>query len=195
MSDLDTYTLAHFKTAPTGFLMPAISDDSNLKTLFETMGQALLNVDTAASQELDDIFPDKAGAYLADWERVLGLPLPGLENLPTAQRLGMVKNWLNIDPLSNASFFINIAAAAGYTITITEFAPFRAGAGRAGESISFGSYSYLYFQVNAPAATSIIFKAGGSAAGERLVEFGNTALETLIKYFALAHAIVLFDYT
>lgn len=195
MATLEKYTTAQFKIAPTGFLMPTVSDDSDLKTLFETMSQSLLDAQTSADQELNDIFPDSAGNYMADWERVLGLPLAGLESLPTQQRLGMIKNWLNIDPLSNAEFFINIAAAAGYTITITEFEPFRAGSGRAGESLGLGSDSYYYFQVNAPASTGIDFRAGESRVGERLVEYGNDALETLIKFFAPAHAIVLFNYT
>ena len=195
MSTLEKYTQANFKTAPTGYLMPNYSDDSELKKLFETIADGLLDAQIEADQQLDEVFPDNAGAYLADWERILGLPLEGLENLTTQQRLGMVKNWLNIDPLSNAEFFVKIAEAAGYTITITTFEPFRAGSGRAGESLSFGDYSYLYFQVNAPASTAITFKTGSSRAGEPLVDYGNDALETLIKFFAPAHAIVLFDYT
>lgn len=194
MQTLEKYTQAHFKSAPTGMLIPTYPDDSNLKRLFEVGGNALLQAETSADKMADEIFPDNAGAYLGDWERVLGLPLKGLEGLPTQQRLGMVKAWMNIGEYSNAAFFVSLAALAGYTITITEFEPFRVGVSAAGESLSYGDKTYYYWQVNAPAETNIDFKCGASGAGERLVEYGNTALETLIKFFSPAHTVVLFNY-
>jgi len=190
MSTLDKYTEAHFKIALTGFSMPEYSDDSNLKTLFEVSGKALLDAQNSADTNLDDLLPDMSGNYLEDWERVLGLPIAGLEDLTTIQRLGMVKAWLNIGQYSNAAFLIKMAKIVGYDIAITEFTP-----SDPPPSPAIASDAYLYFQVDLMVATPIYFRVGTSRINERLVSYSNDALETLIKFFKPAHSIVLFNYS
>ena len=190
MKTLEQYASALFKLFPQGYAVPEYADDSNLKTLFETIGHSLLAADYEADVILDNLFPDNAGIFLNDWERVLGLPLPGLESLTTTQRLGLIKTWLNIGELSNAAFFVDIAAAVGYTITVTEFTP-----ASPPPAPAVATDACLYFQINAPAQTEQYFIAGVSRAGDVLVDYGNDALEYIIKFFKPAHAVVIFDYT
>ena len=212
MNSLEQFTQAHFKLAPQGSAMPTYSDDSNVRRLFQTLGNALKRAETEADLVANEIMPDRAGAFMADWERVLGLPLAGLENLTSAQRLAFIRAWLYCGELSNAQFFIDIAALAGYTITVTEFSPldavFDAGGNAVfdagGNRVYVGSPppapadpddAYLYFQINYPAATPLYFIAGSGRAGERLVTFDSSALLFIIKYFKPAHAKVLFNAT
>jgi uncharacterized protein YmfQ (DUF2313 family) len=188
MNTLEQFTQAHFKLAPQGMAMPTYADDSNLKKLFQNAGRQLKNAETAADAVADEIMPDSSGAFLADWERVLGLPLSGLGTLKGAQRLAFIETWLYAGELSNAQFFIDIAALAGYTITVTEFTPDDPPPAPADPDDA-----YLYFQINYPATTALYFRAGTSRAGDRLVEYGNDALIFIIKYFKPAHAKVLFN--
>lgn len=190
MSTLDKYTQALFKLSPSGNIMPTVSDDSNLRRLYQTIGNALLQAQRSADGVTRDILPDNAGAYLTAWERALGLPLKGLEDLPHAQRLGFVKAFLSIGEFSNAEFMIRIAALAGYEITITEFTPADPPPAPADPDDA-----YLYFQINAPADDFTEFTCGHSTCGESLITFGMDALNFIINFFKPAHAVVLFEYT
>jgi uncharacterized protein YmfQ (DUF2313 family) len=212
MNSLEKYTQAMFKLAPQGMIMPTIADESNLKKLFEVFAKSLKDVETEADQVVSELIPDNTGAFLTDWERVLGLPLAGLESFTAQQRLAFVKAWIYAGELSNKEFFIYIASLAGYTITIDEFTPleplrdadgndvYDSGGnqifvGNPPPSPALSTDAYLYFRVNYPAENQAFFRAGTSRAGERLVSYdtNNDILVFLIKYFKPAHAIALFN--
>lgn len=198
----DQYTKALFDLAPQGRLMPSFADDSELKKLFRTVGQGLLDAENAANVVANDRMYDVAGAFTADWERVLGLPFAGLESISDSQRLGIIKVKLNRPATCTPLFLIETAAAVGYAITVSQFdltgaeteylanGTTQAGAGRAADADN-----YLRVQINAPLQTAIYFRAGAGRAGDQLVEYGNDALEIVIKYFAPAHAIINFNYS
>lgn len=91
-------------------------------------------------------------------------------------------------------YFIDLARALGYEITITEFFPFRAGHSRAGDPIT-NTLDWRYsWRVNAPETTFWLFRAGVGAAGEPLRKWGNSRLEGVIRKYAPAHTNVIFGY-
>ncbi len=180
---LTQYINAMFKLGPSGFIMPEQPDASNYGTLLEVIAQAAFNAQTIADDNLDEIFPDIIGAYLSDWERVLDLPPCGLTDLPAQQRSEIVLAWLNMGPNTTADFLVELAATIGYTITITY------------DGTIAASERNFHFEVNAASETAIYFRAEDSAAGERLVSYGNNALECVINYFKPAHTLATFIYT
>ena len=72
---------------------------------------------------------------LPDWERNWGLPDPCYKQPLTIhdRQLALVLRMTMIGAQSR-QFFIDVAAFLGYTITITEYAPFMAGVSNAGDT-------------------------------------------------------------
>jgi len=94
---------------------------------------AVIDAEAAALQEAverastvaDAMHPATAGDAIADWERVLGL-----RALPAASPAERVQAVLaKLGELGGLSipYFVRLAAAAGYAITITEPKPWRVG--------------------------------------------------------------------
>ncbi|MNJ68827.1 hypothetical protein D3C77_651150 [compost metagenome] len=81
----------------------------------------------------------------------------------------------------------------GYTITIEEFRPFRAGLAAAGDALTNGGWAFTW-RVHAPEVAVIPFRAGLSAAGEQLRAWGNDTLECKINQLKPAHTVALFAY-
>ncbi len=160
--------------------MPQESDDSNLGTLLEIAGDALQEAETGADQILDALFPDNAGAFLDDWYRACGFPRCGLAEETTEHRLRAVSAWLNMEKNSSPQFFIDIALAFDYVITIGEL----------------GAHVWRVNGVDPALEPAVYFRCGESGCGERLVtRRGNSPLECLINYLAPAHTRIIYNYT
>lgn len=155
-------------------------------------GAVLDAVADSAQRVADAADPRTAGQSLADWERVLGL---GGTQKPYAQRLSAVLAKLNATGGLSIPYFINLAAAAGYTVTIDEPQPFRAGQSRAGDAIAPEDVIYSW-RVNVTGGSQTVwrFRAGGSAAGERLSEYSDAVIESVIQDLKPAHTWVGFAY-
>ena len=91
------------------------------------------------------------------------------------------------------AYFTAIAETLGYTITITEFAPFRAGINRAGDPVYGAGWAYVW-QIIATAPI-IYFRAGQSTAGEPLRSWGSRLFECTMDEIKPAHTVLLFGYT
>lgn len=142
-----------------------------------------------------DVNPLDTSELLADWERVAGLPdkcAGTLETTMQGRRNALISK-LTSNGGQSREYFIAIAAALGYEITISEFRPFRAGSSQAGDPLTNGDWVHTW-RVNATETTIIEFRAGLSAAGEALRTWGNDTLECKINQLKPAHTIVLFGY-
>ena len=131
---------------------------------------------------------------LADFERVLGLPddcAPAPESV--AQRRDAVVARLIALGGASPEYFIALAASVGYTITITEFRPFRAGRSYAGDALTNDDWPHAW-QVNGLTDTIGVFRAGANSAGDRLRWWGNQLLECLLSIYKPAHTILIFAY-
>ena len=146
---------------------------------------------------LIDAFPCTTDELLPEWEATLGLPDPCIGELPTVQqRQAAVCAKFAARGGQSIDYFVRLAASLGYTITITQFAPFRAGVNCAGDPDNSDDWAYAW-QVNVdagPDETITYFRADQSHAGEPLAAWGDEALECLIREYAPAHTTVIFAY-
>lgn len=178
-------------------LLPPVSYDGNspqLSAAIEAEANALTQSDAQTEAVYSAIFAD-SGVGLADWERVLALPDPCLVGVPQSvrQRVQAVVSKLRARGGQSRPFFISLAKALGYDITITTFRPARAGIARAGDRLYGGDWDYAW-RVNAPAVTVNYARAGLTAAGDPLASWGNKILECRLSQMKPAESTLLFGY-
>ena len=168
---------------------------STLDALLDALAQELARVDVRSDELSRDAVPSLTAELLPDWERVAGLPdnCSGLlAETIQARRADLVSKLTSRGGQSPA-YFIEVAAALGYDVTIEEFRPFRAGMSVAGDALTNGDWVFAW-RIIAPEETIRYFLAGQSAAGEPLADWGNAALECRLRKIAPAHTIPIFAY-
>lgn len=138
--------------------------------------------------------PARTVELLAAWERAYGLPDPCVGEVQTIQqrRASLLGRIAGAGGQSRA-YYIAVAAAIGFDVTVEEFVPFRAGTGRAGMPCSDNTWQFTWL-IRAPAETPRQFRAGQSAAGDPLQVWGNDALECVLGRLKPAHTTLLFAY-
>lgn len=149
-----------------------------------------------ANYLLTDASPKFTLELLPEWEKSLGLPDPCAGSSPTIQqRQAQVFARFVNNGGQSPGYFISHVALLGFTITITEYAPFRASVNRAGDPLTNGDWPNTW-TVHGPLAGAIqFFRAGESSAGEPLSTFGNAELQCLLGEIAPAHTLVQFVFT
>lgn len=178
-------------------LLPPVSYDGkapNLSAALEAEAKALVAGISSSDSAYKTMFPD-TGEGLEDWERLLGLPdscLGGIQQT-TRQRINAVISKLKGSGGQSKAFFISLAKALGYDITITNFRPARVGLARAGDPINGGDWSFAW-RVNAPEVTVTYAAASMAAAGDPLAAWGNTALECRLNQMKPAESFLIFGY-
>jgi uncharacterized protein YmfQ (DUF2313 family) len=179
---------------PPGKAFPR-EDGTELHKLLDGMAQELARIDARGERLIVDANPLGAVELLSDWERVTGLPDKCAGTLETTQqgRRNAVVSKLSSTGGQSPAYFIAVAAALGYAVTIEEFRPFRAGMSRAGDPLTNGGWVHTW-RVRAPSVTIIPFRAGQSAAGEALRTWGNDTLECKINQLKPAHTIAQFAF-
>lgn len=129
---------------------------------------------------------------LPDWERAFGLPDPCT---PAGQTLEQRHNSLVARITDNGGEsrqdFIDLAAALGFDITITEFRPFTC-ISHVTEPVCDDTWRFAW-QVNAPLNTVFEFTCE-SGCDEPLRSWGNDELECAIRLRNRASRQVLFSY-
>jgi uncharacterized protein YmfQ (DUF2313 family) len=143
---------------------------------------------------LVDSFPATTLELLPEWEASLGLPDPCAGTSPTiaARRAQVVARFAALGGQSVA-FYVAFAAQLGYTISVEQFAPFRAGFSRAGDPLRGVDWFYAW-SIHSPLNTINYFRAGVDAAGEPLAFWSNTVLECEMQDVKPAHTILFFSY-
>lgn len=168
---------------------------TTLDGLLGAMAQELARVDARGEQLLTEVIPSTTSEMLADWERAAGLPdncSGSLAETMQGRRADLVSK-LAAQGGQSKAYFIALAARLGFTITIDEFRPFRAGMSTAGDDLTNGDWVFTW-RVNGPPVPVIRFAAGQSNAGEPLASWGNTALECRLNRLKPAHTIIIFTY-
>lgn len=168
---------------------------TNIDALLDGLSIELARADTHGTRLVPEANPLSTSELLADWERAAGLPdkcAGALEGTIQARRNALVAKLSSTGGQSPA-YFISVARALGYTISIEEFRPFRVGRSAAGDALTNGDWVFAW-RVRAPSVTIIAFRAGRSAAGEPLRSWGNDALECKLNQLKPAHTILLFAY-
>lgn len=168
---------------------------SVLDKLLDAMAQELARIDARADALATDAVPNATTELLPDWEGVAGLPdncSGALRPTIQARRADLVAK-LTSRGGQSVRYFIEVAAALGFTITITEFRPFRVGQSTAGDDFANGDWIFTW-RINAPAETVTYFRVGQSTAGEPLASWGNSNLECRMNQIKPAHTILIFAY-
>jgi uncharacterized protein YmfQ (DUF2313 family) len=93
----------------------------------------------------------------------------------------------------SAAYFISVAAALGYTITITQYRQARAGMSVCGDALNGDAWPFVWL-ITAPETTIIYAQAGRSYCGDPLRSWGNKRLECRLTELSPSHTIVKFGY-
>jgi uncharacterized protein YmfQ (DUF2313 family) len=143
-------------------------------------------------QLLVDAFPVTTYELLPEWEETMGLPDPCSGPAPTvAARRAQVVARLKALGGQTPQYFVDFAAALGYTITITQYIPARAGIMRAGQPLNGTDWAHAW-TVTSPTYTIHHAQAGIAVAGEPLAYWGDAVLTCELSTVKPAHTELLF---
>lgn len=154
-------------------------------------GNALDKAMVDGVSAIDGITPYGRAELLQDYERVYGLTQAAKQRT-LQERLAALLQRINENGGLSREYFIFLALNLGFSITITEFSPFRAGS-PVGQPL-YGDDWVFAWRVNAPQTTVVPFRAGRSAVGEPLMKWGNELLEAALRSLAPAHTVLQYSY-
>jgi len=176
----------------------AWGNGSNLNNLITAMADELVRVDSRAVALHDEADPKTTNELLSDWERLAGLPdnCTGMLAETVQQRRADLLSKLTQQGGQSPQYFIDLAEMLGYTVTITEFRPFRVGISTVGQNL-YGEDWIFSWRVNASAVAPLTyFRTGQSTVGEPLVSVqANNVLECAISRASPAHTNLIFAYS
>ena len=148
---------------------------------------------TSGAELMAEAFPDTSVALIASWERATGITWPDGAPPLQVRQAAVISKLRSVGGLS-AAYFMEIAAAFGWTITITEMQPAMAGIARAGDTLYVPGICFCW-KVKA-AGTVFYARAGQTCAGEPLTWWQpNAQLEALLNALKPAHTYIIFDYS
>lgn len=144
---------------------------------------------------LVDAFPATTVDLLLEWEASLRLPDPCAGPSPTlqARRAQVVARFTNSGGQSVA-FFVAFAASLGYSVTVTQYAPFRVEQAACGHPLGGEEWAHTW-AINSSLNTITRFRVGQSSVGEPLVSWSNRVLECELAQAKPAHTYLQFHYT
>jgi uncharacterized protein YmfQ (DUF2313 family) len=178
---------------PTGPVWPRDADSTQTQTFAALIQGYTVNAYRAVNL-LTDAFPVAPVELLTEWELTLGLPDPCAGPSPTLQQSQQQVNARFIGSGGQTiDYFISVAAALGYEITITQFTPYAVGQ-PVGQPITGAAWTFVW-QVNAPTFSIHYFEVGHDTVGEPLASWGNTVLQCELQRLAPAHTTILFNYS
>lgn len=179
---------------PRGHVWPRDADATQTK-LVAALARVYERTNLRADQLLSDAFPATTFELLPEWEETLGLPDPCAGPAPTVgARRAQVVARVKAQGGQSVAYLTAFAASLGYTITITQYVPARAGLLKAGQPLNGPDWAHAW-SVTAPGNTVTHAQAGTLAAGEPLAYWGNTVLGCELAEVKPAHSTLFFNYT
>lgn len=148
------------------------------------IAEELARVDGRSDQLLEEWDPATSGELLADWERVLGLPISGT-TLPAAladRQLGVALAYVARGGQSEP-YFYELAALAGFVVVIGDVAPY---VWRMTVDLAQARVAY--------SVVDQVFRVGDSRMGDRLASITVPELEAVVLRARPAHTQVWFLY-
>jgi uncharacterized protein YmfQ (DUF2313 family) len=171
-----------------------LDNDSMASKQIDAWSQEFARVQARADALGEEADPRITYELLPDYERIFGLPtdcMSGVNQTLQQRHNALVSQMTSVGGQSR-QYFIDLAAAAGFAITITEFTPFTVGMTVADPL--YGTDWRFAWQVNASLNTVTHFTVA-SGVNEALGTWGNNLLECLINRYKPAHTIAIFSYT
>lgn len=165
---------------------------SRLSRLLRAIAEELARLDGRGETLLNEADPRTIDEMLVDWERALGLPDPcvGAGQTLAQRRAAVVARYTSVGGQAPA-YYIAVALALGYTVTIKEFNPYDVDDDV--ESPLYGDDWAYAWEVNAPLHTVGEFSVDDPCE-EPLAWWSNAALECVLNRLKPAHTILLFTY-
>lgn len=172
------------------------TDDAALVTrLLAALAAELTRVDGRAMQLVEEADPRTTAELFGDWERNAGLPDScaiafGGDQTVAQRRAALVGRLTTLGGQSSA-YYIGLAAALGYAITITEFHEHSVN-----DDVEHPLYDVAWnfaWQVNA-ALNTVTDITVESTVEDPIAAWGNALLECVIKRLKPAQTTVIFAY-
>ncbi len=180
-------------------LLPPVAVDPNgaaLRAELRGEAAALDAAEGAAAQLLAESDPRTTAALLADWERVYGLPEACIRQSGVvqgfAERRAALVAKVTLVGSQGIAFFVAMAAAIGYVITITELFP-QTTEHDTEMAAQDEPYRFVW-QVNA-ALYSLREFTSEDDSEMALAVWGNQLLQCVLNRYKPAHTLILFSYT
>lgn len=189
------YATALGALLPTGRAWPRANQTVQAAVL-RALGSSLQRSDNDVTNLIIGAFPSTATVMLSEWESTLGLPddcsIGEIDGISDRQR-AVVSKLISTGGL-NRDYYIRVAAALGYTITITQFRPAMSGMSVCGDALNGDEWPFTW-RVNALETTIKYALAGSSYCGDPLASWGNKQLECAINKIAPSHLNLIFSYS
>jgi uncharacterized protein YmfQ (DUF2313 family) len=170
--------------------------DSNLSNFLYAQAEELARID----QRFDDLMTEADTRYtnelISNHEADFGLPDECSDPASTlADRRSECHTKLLARGGLFKQYYIDLAAAYGYTIAITEYTPFWCGVGVSGDTC--GDQDNIFYwtvTINYAGGAYTYFTSGSSVSGDPLIKVsGIDTLICLITKYKPAHTVVLFN--
>lgn len=191
MGTVAEYLAQAQRLLPAGSVWPR-HPEAVLTQLLTGVAQFLARVDADATAFIDEMDPRTTTAWITDWERITALPdLCSGEAGTLSERRDQVVARLIASGGQSIAYFVSVAAALGYAITVEEHFTLTC------EDPCDGCLNPWpwprTWTVHAPAETIREMPCDG-AADEPLRTWGNHPLECTLSRWKPAHTNVLFAY-
>lgn len=136
--------------------------------------------------------PAQAVQLLPDWEADFGLPDGCSATTPTLdQRHAALLSKIAAQGGQTAAYFIGVAAALGYDITVTTWTAFTTWSSPR-DPVTTAAWRFVW-QVNAPSVTVLYF-TGWSSPWDPLFTISDTELACRLQKIAPGYGLLLFNY-
>ena len=178
----DAYARQLRALLPSGALWLLDPDSEISKTLL-ALAAELSRVDGRGQDLLTEADPRTATEMLSDWEQALGLPDEMVTEIPAtdaARRVAITQKLVRIGGQTPA-YFVDLSAACGYTVTISEWAdhPVLRSGFRCGARCYGADWAFVW-TVNVSSSSSDALT--------------HSQFEAVIRAAAPAHTVVVFSY-
>ncbi|SXF43156.1 Uncharacterized protein conserved in bacteria (DUF2313) [Klebsiella variicola] len=191
---VDDYTQALLALMPTGLAWTR-DVKSAQRAMLRALGNSFSRSDSDSQALLNGGFPSTALMMLSEWESALGLPddcvIGEIGSISERQR-AVVSKLISTGGL-NRNYYINVAAALGYQITINHFRPAMCGMSVCDEPINGEEWPFTW-QINVPNSSVRYSYSGTTFCGDALASWGNKQLECSISKIAPSHINIIFAY-
>lgn len=171
--------------------------DATLTAVIGIFADSLARADARAASLVKESDPRDAIELLEAWEAMFGLPddcAPPEAYDSLAERRSALVERVTAQGGVTAQYLIDLAAARGFAITITEIWPTVCGVAECGDELITAD-AIFSFEVNADAISVIEPECGNIECGDPLGWLAeNTALECLIARHRPAHLTPYFVY-
>ncbi|ELT9610111.1 TPA: YmfQ family protein [Raoultella planticola] len=190
----DDYRQALQALIPTGRAWPRDPDTVQAAVL-RSLAASFQRSDNDALGILSGAFPQTATIMLPEWEKALGLPddcsIGEVDTIAKRQN-AIVSKFISTGGQSK-SYFIGIAKALGYNITIKEYRQARSGLSACGDGLNGDDWPFVWL-VEGEETNISYARVGLSYCGDPLRSWGNRQLECRLSALSPSYTLVKFGY-